>query len=160
MRLCKYFNSIGRKCDFENCLEFAEFMVMNDLFVSYYCDEHKPSVDRIEYETEIKTDFNKMKMFRMSTKVDFYKEAENTFRKAYFALKKGKKLKFRVLITQEDKIYLAQFRMLPWITAEGKSEKEVIKNIRDELNKYLNKLKKSAKKSALPIEEKIMEIVK
>jgi antitoxin HicB len=60
-------------------------------------------------------------------------------------------MKFRVMIEKdEDGVYVAQVPDLPGCATEGKTKKELMENVREAIQAYLEALKK--KGSPIPIE--------
>jgi predicted RNase H-like HicB family nuclease len=60
-------------------------------------------------------------------------------------------MKFRVMIEKdEDGVYVAQVPDLPGCATEGKTKKELMKNVKEAIQAYLEALKKQG--SPIPIE--------
>jgi antitoxin HicB len=51
-------------------------------------------------------------------------------------------MKYRVLIEQDDGIYIAECPSLPGCISQGKTRKEALLNIQDAIKGYLESLKK------------------
>ena len=68
-------------------------------------------------------------------------------------------MKYRIMIEQdEDEIYVAECPSLPGCVSQGKTRKEVLKNIKDAIKGYLASLKKHKEPIPPSIEEEIVEI--
>ena len=68
-------------------------------------------------------------------------------------------MKYRILIEQdEDGIFVAECPSLPGCISQGKTRKEVIDNIQDAIEGYLESLKKHAEPIPSTIEEEIIEV--
>ncbi|MBI2672008.1 type II toxin-antitoxin system HicB family antitoxin [Candidatus Woesearchaeota archaeon] len=68
-------------------------------------------------------------------------------------------MKYRIILEQdEDGAYVAECPILPGCISQGKTRKEVIKNIADAIKGYLESLKKHNEPVPLAIKEEIIEI--
>jgi predicted RNase H-like HicB family nuclease len=68
-------------------------------------------------------------------------------------------MKYRIFIEQdEDGIFVAECPSLPGCISQGKNRKEVLVNIQDAINGYLESLKKHNEPIPLSIEEEIVEV--
>ena len=68
-------------------------------------------------------------------------------------------MKYRILIEQdEDGVFVAECPTLPGCISQGKSRKEVLENIQDAIEGYLESLKKHNEPVPPSIEEEIVEI--
>ncbi len=69
------------------------------------------------------------------------------------------KLKYRVIIEQdEDGIYVAEVPSLPGCIAQGKTRKEVIANIQEAIEVYIESLKAHNEPIPPSIDEEIIEV--
>ncbi len=68
-------------------------------------------------------------------------------------------MRYRILIEQdEDKVFVAECPSLPGCISQGKTRKEVIDNIQDAIEGYLESLKKHAEPIPPSIQEEIVEV--
>ena len=68
-------------------------------------------------------------------------------------------MKYRIIIEQdEDGIFIAECPSLPGCVSQGKTRSEVIKNIKDAIEGYLESLEKHKEPIPPSIEEEIVEI--
>ena len=67
-------------------------------------------------------------------------------------------MKYRVLIEQDDGMYIAECPSLPGCISQGKTRKEALLNIQDAIKGYLESLKKHKEPIPPPIEEEIVEV--
>ena len=67
-------------------------------------------------------------------------------------------MKYRVLIEQDDGIYIAECSSLPGCISQGKTRKEALLNIQDAIKGYLESLKRHREPIPPPIEEEIVEV--
>ena len=66
---------------------------------------------------------------------------------------------YRILIEQdEDGIFIAECPCLPGCVSQGRSRKEVLKNIQDAIKGYLESLEKHNEPIPPSIEEEIVEV--
>ena len=68
-------------------------------------------------------------------------------------------MKYRILLRQdEDGVYVAECPSLPGCVSQGKTRKEVLKNIKDSIKGYLASLKQHNEPIPPSIEEEMVEI--
>jgi len=68
-------------------------------------------------------------------------------------------MRYRILIERdEDGIFIAECPNLPGCISQGKTRQEVIENIRDAIQGYLESLKNHNEPIPPPIDEEIVEV--
>jgi len=68
-------------------------------------------------------------------------------------------MRFRIVVEQdEDGMFVAECPSLPGCVSQGKTRSEVIKNIKDAIEGYLESLEKHKEPIPPSIEEEIVEI--
>ena len=68
-------------------------------------------------------------------------------------------MKYRVLIEQdEDGMFIAEVSSLPGCISQGKTRREVMKNIREAIEVYIESLEAHGEPVSLSIDEEIIEV--
>lgn len=68
------------------------------------------------------------------------------------------KMKFRIVVEQDEDEYVAECPSLPGCISQGKTREEAIDNIKDAIRGYLESLKKHNEPVPPPIYEEVVEI--
>ena len=67
-------------------------------------------------------------------------------------------MKYRVVIEQEDGMFIAECPSLPGCVSQGKTREEALKNIKDAIEGYLESLRKHGEPIPPSIEEDVVEV--
>jgi predicted RNase H-like HicB family nuclease len=68
-------------------------------------------------------------------------------------------MKYRILVEQdEDGVFVAECPELPGCISQGKTRIEVLRNIKDAVEGYLESLRKHNEPVPLPITEEVIEV--
>ena len=69
-----------------------------------------------------------------------------------------KDMKYRILIEQEDGMFVAECPTLPGCVSQGTTRAEAVKNIRDAIKGYLESLKKHHEPVPPSLDEEVIEV--
>ena len=67
-------------------------------------------------------------------------------------------MKFRILIKQEDGVFISEVPELPGCVSQGNTREDAVANIKDAISGYVSSLKKHDEPIPLSIDEEIVEV--